>query len=99
MARRGRIKIIWMPKASAGLKEIVKFYRKRNQSPQYGNNLKKQIQDTQDRIRANPQCGEVLDGSQSRFVVIEHFVLLYELIGNEIIVHNFNDARKEHPFI
>jgi hypothetical protein len=80
------------------LKEIVGFYRKRNQSSQYGKKLKWSIREQLDNVCMFPEGSPKYEGGPARFIVVENFVLLYEVKDDHIIVLHFDDARRQYPF-
>ena len=90
------MKVKWSLVAKEQLREITRFYNKRNGSPCYGNRLKSHIRRIVRYIKVSPLYGEYLEIENKRRVCIEYFELIYEVKEDEGVVEisSFRDARR-----
>ena len=88
------MKVKWSLAAKEQLREIIRFYNKRNRSPRYGNRLKSSIRQITRYISTSPMYGEYLELEGKRRVCIEYFELLYEVKDGFIEISSFRDARR-----
>jgi hypothetical protein len=91
MAKR---KIIWSHRADIKLYEILEFYAERNKSTTYSTNLYKRFIKELNLLNRNPDIGIRTDFEQIRGLILEDFVLFYEITNESIYVHLVWDCRQ-----
>ncbi len=91
MAKR---KIVWSPKASLKLFEILEFYRERNQSKAYSIKLYKKFNQKLSRLIELPELGIKTEMESVRGLIVDGFILFYEITSDKIIVHTVWDCRQ-----
>ncbi len=91
MAKR---KIIWTQKANIRLFKILEFYSERNQSTTYSKKLYKRFTKELNLIVRQPEIGIRTDFESIRGLIVEQFILFYEVNSNFIIVHSVWDCRQ-----
>ena len=90
------MKIEWSPSAKSQLREILKFYTRRNGSPSYSQRLKKEIWKVMRILRTNQHFGEQLQGlNNRRRVSIGNFVLIYDFNNVLVRIHSIRDGRRD----
>ncbi len=93
MAKR---KIIWTHLANVKLISIPEFYKERNKSATYSAKLYKKISSELKLINNYPKIGIATDFDSVRGLIIDDFVLFYEITNQNIIVHTIWDC-KQNP--
>jgi len=89
------MKVKWTKEAREQLKEILRFYIKRNQSVNYGIRLKHGVYKLVKHFQKNPCYGEQIgDDENIRRVSFGHFVIIYETRPNAIEIFSFRDGRR-----
>ena len=91
MAKR---KIIWSEKAKIKRYEILKYYIDRNKSNIYSKKLNLRINKDLRLLLKYPNLGIKTDIEGVRGLIIENFILFYELDKNIIIIHYIWDSRQ-----
>ncbi len=91
MAKR---KIIWSNRAKSRRYEILKFYIYRNKSNTYSKKLNLRLNKELRLLQKYPDLGIQTDIMGVRGLIIENFILFYELEKNVIIVHYIWDSRQ-----
>ncbi|MCG8581914.1 MAG: type II toxin-antitoxin system RelE/ParE family toxin [Bacteroidales bacterium] len=92
MAKR---KIIWSHKANIKLFEILDFYTKRNKSSKYSAKLYKRFKKELSLLDKSPRLGIKTDYEEIRGLIVEDFILFYELTSTIIIVHTVWDCKQD----
>lgn len=87
-------KIIWSHKASIRLFEILDFYTNRNKSTAYSTKLYKRLKRKLVLLNKYPNMGVKTDQESIRGLIVEHFILFYEVTEGNIIVHTIWDSRQ-----
>lgn len=95
MAGEKTKKIRWSEKAKVEFRDILEFYFERNQSFRYGDALKERVDRKLRRVLAFPESGELIEDQSVRFVIVDNFVLLYDLTDDAIVIQTFRDARRQ----
>ncbi|PTN07809.1 type II toxin-antitoxin system RelE/ParE family toxin [Mangrovibacterium marinum] len=91
MAKR---KIIWSHIAKLKVFEILAFYTKRNKSPRYSTKLYKRFNKELALVDSYPELGMKTDFAAVRGLIVEDFILFYEVTSSNIIVHTVWDCRQ-----
>jgi len=85
----------WTKEAREQLKEVLRFYTKRNQSASYSVRLKHGVYSLVKHFRRSPYFGEqVGDDENIRRVSYGNFVILYEIKPKAVEIYSFRDGRR-----
>ena len=87
-------KIIWSKRARIKRYEILSYYIDRNKSNTYSIKLNHRINKELQLLTEYPNLGIKTDIMGVRGLIIENFILFYELNKNIIIVHYIWDSRQ-----
>lgn len=90
----GKRKIIWSHRAQIKLFEILEFYAERNKSKAYSIKLYKKIRKELSLLYKQPELGIKTELPSVRGLIIDEYVLFYEITTDEIIVHTVWDCRQ-----
>lgn len=91
MAKR---KLIWTDHAKINLFEILDYFNKRNQSSTYSKMLyKKFVKDATVLIK-HPEIGLKSDLLSVKGLIVENYILFYEITLEYIIIHTIWDTRQ-----
>ncbi len=90
----GKRKIIWSHKAQIKLFEILEFYTERNKSKAFSIKLYKKIRKELSLLHKQPELGIKTELASVRGLIIDEYVLFYEVATDEIIVHTVWDCRQ-----
>jgi hypothetical protein len=91
MAKR---KIIWSHKANIKLFSILDYYTQRNKSTLYSRKLYKKFKAKLTLLLSQPEIGIITDFEKVRGLIVDNFILFYELTPEFIIVHSLWDCRQ-----
>ncbi len=91
MAKR---KIIWSHRAKIKLIAILEFYAERNKSKAYSAKIFQRINKELALLSKQPDIGINTDIDSVRGLIVDNYILFYELIKEEIIVHTIWDCRQ-----
>jgi len=91
MAKR---KIIWSHKADIKLYEILNFYSDRNKNTTYSTNLYKRFIKELNLLNRKPDIGIQTDIEKIRGLIVEDFILFYEITNECIYIHLVWDCRQ-----
>jgi hypothetical protein len=89
-----KCKIIWSKKASIKLFEILDFYTNRNKSTQYSTKLYKKILKELSLLNKYPDIGVTTDFVNVRGLIVDSFIIFYEITPENILVHTVWDCRQ-----
>ena len=88
-------KIIWSSRANYELKEILKFYNKRNGNTNYSKKLLDEIESNLISLSKNEYLGRLTNNKKTRALVLKVFLIFYEPKTNQINILPFWDNRQE----
>ena len=91
MAKR---KIIWSNRAKIRLYAILDFYIVRNKSKVYSIKLQKLISKEVNLLLKHPDLGLRTSEDTTRGLIIENYIVYYEISGYKIIIHTIWDSRQ-----
>jgi plasmid stabilization system protein ParE len=92
MAKR---EIIWTKVSEIQLQEILEFFTKRNKSRLYSKKLYKKFK-TEIKIAAkNPEFGIKTKLDQIRGLIIEDYIIFYEILEDRIMILKVWDCRQD----
>lgn len=87
-------KIIWTLKAKNQLFSILEYFAKRNKSKTYSIKLHKKIKSEILITLKQPNIGKQTDVLNIRGLIIENYIVFYELLDTNIIILNIWDCRQ-----
>lgn len=90
MARR----VILSKLAREEQKRILQYWMEQNQSKTYSIKLNKQFAKALQLIASFPQIGRQTDDKSVRVKIVSHYLIIYEVIDNDIYVLTFWDSRR-----
>jgi|SRR5690554_5431941 len=90
----GKRVIIWSHKASIKLFEILDFYTKRNKSKTYSKKLYKKLKKESSLLIKQPEIGIKTDFESIRGLIVDEYILFYEITQDKIIIHTIWDYRQ-----
>ncbi|MBV6483957.1 MAG: hypothetical protein KFKLKKLM_00422 [Flavobacteriales bacterium] len=87
-------KIVWSHRSKIKLFQILDFYAKRNKSVTYSKKLFKKFNKELAALLKQPEIGikTTIDGV--RGLIVDDFILFYEITTDKIIVHTVWDCRQ-----
>jgi plasmid stabilization system protein ParE len=91
MARR---EIIWTTVSEIQLKEILEFFAKRNNSSQYSRKLYRKIKSELKTVAKNPEIGVRTKLDLIRGLIIEDYIIFYEIFEDKILILKVWDCRQ-----
>lgn len=86
--------IVWTSNAKIELKHILEFYNFRNKTKTYSQKLLRKIQSELNLLILQPTIGKKTDIINVNGLVIENFILYYEVNESNIIILSFWDTRQ-----
>ncbi len=87
-------KIIWTLKAKNQLFSILEYFAERNKSKTYSLKLHKKIKSEILVTLKQPNIGKQTDVLNVRGLIIENYIVFYELLDTNIIILNIWDCRQ-----
>ncbi|HAN19282.1 MAG: hypothetical protein A2X13_01275 [Bacteroidetes bacterium GWC2_33_15] len=91
MAKR---KIVWSHKANIKLFKILDYYSERNKSTTYSKKLYKKFKKELSILLKQPEIGINTDLESVRGLIIDEYILFYEVASEFIIVHTVWDCNQ-----
>lgn len=86
--------IIWSQRAQDDRKQILEYWRNRNQSNTYSKNLDKKFREALNLIRDYPQIGKQTDDQKVRIKIVKDYLLIYEETPDTILLLTIWDSRQ-----
>jgi plasmid stabilization system protein ParE len=87
-------KIIWSQFAKSRLIEILEFYTIRNRSNSYSKRIYTRFKVELNYLTSYPEIGIKTELEGVRGLIIEDFILYYEITETRIIIHTVWDCRQ-----
>ncbi len=91
MAKR---EVIWTKNSEIQLQEILEFFTKRNKSRLYSRKLYRKFKTELLTVSKNPELGIKTKLDQIRGLIIEDYILFYEILDDSIIILKVWDCRQ-----
>jgi plasmid stabilization system protein ParE len=91
MAQR---KIIWSKRTTIKLYSILEFYILRHKSKTYSTKLYTKINKEIKLLQNNPELGIKTTEETIRGLIVESYIIYYQVTENEIIIHTIWDSRQ-----
>jgi toxin YoeB len=92
MAKR---KIVWSGRAKKRLYEILEFFIERNKSKSYSIKLYKLLNKEVKLLLKYPDLGLKTSEESVRGLIIDNFIIYYEITDDKIIIHTIWDCRQD----
>ena len=89
-----KCKIIWSNRAKIRLFAILDFYILRNNSKTYSIKLQKLISKEVNLLLKQPDLGLKTSEDTTRGLIIENYIVYYEITDDKIIIHTIWDSRQ-----
>lgn len=86
--------IIWSDHATSELKNVLTFYNSRNGDNKYSLRLLSQVGQIMDALSENEFMGRLSKDKRTRVIVMNVYLIFYEIIGPEIHILSFWDNRQ-----
>ena len=86
--------VIWTKLSEIQLQEILDYFNKRNKSVQYSKKLYKKFNIALNTVSKNPELGIKTKLNQIRGVIVDDYILFYEIFDNKILVLKIWDCRQ-----
>ncbi|MBK9213338.1 MAG: type II toxin-antitoxin system RelE/ParE family toxin [Saprospiraceae bacterium] len=90
----GKPKIIWSHKAQIKLFEILEYYTQRNKSKVYSIKLYNKFTKELSLLHFQPEIGIKTEIEPVRGLIVDEYILFYEITTSQIIVHTIWDCRQ-----
>ncbi len=87
-------KIVWSNRARTKLLIILEFYTERNKSKSYSQKLYTKISKELSLLLNQPEIGIKTELEAIRGLIVDEFILFYEVTSEMIIVHTIWDSRQ-----
>jgi toxin YoeB len=88
-------KIVWSSRAKKRLYGILDFYIKRNKSKSYSIKLHKRLNKEVKLLLKYPDLGLKTTEDSIRGLIIDAYIIYYEITEDKIIIHTFWDCRQD----
>ncbi len=89
-----RRKIVWSNRSKIKLFEILEFYSQRNKSSVYSKKLYQKFSRELNLLKKQPEIGIKTDAEGVRGLIVDEFILYYEIYPNMFVVHTIWDFRQ-----
>jgi plasmid stabilization system protein ParE len=90
-----RRKVVWTKNSEIQLHEILEFFTKRNKSGLYSSKLYKKFKAELKTVAKNPELGIKTKLEQIRGLIIDDYILFYEILDDRIIILKVWDCRQD----
>jgi toxin YoeB len=87
--------IIWSEKAIYELRQILEFYTKRNGNSDYSFKILDEIEASLETLKLNEFIGRLTNNKKTRVIVMDVYLIFYEVQKERIEVVSFWDNRQE----
>ena len=88
-------KIIWSTRSKVKLYAILEFYIERNKSKSYAIKLYRLISREVKLLQKYPELGLKTSDDSVRGLIIENYILYYEITEESIVIHTIWDNRQD----
>jgi plasmid stabilization system protein ParE len=89
-----KLKIIWSHRAEIKLFKILEFYSERNKSRSYSKKLYQRLNKELKILLKQPDIGLKTEIESIRGLIIDDYILFYELVNETIVIHTIWDCRQ-----
>jgi hypothetical protein len=88
-----KLEIIWTKNSELQLQEILEFFTERNKSGLYSRKLYKKFKTELLTVSKNPELGIKTKFDHIRGLIIEDYILFYEIVEDRILILKVWDCR------
>ncbi len=92
-------KVSWTKEAQTHIKEILEYWKTRNNSSSYSNKLLKLIHESILRLQAFPNIGRQTENEKIRLKIINNYFLYYSVNENELCILGIFDTRRNPDYL
>ncbi len=92
MAKR---KIVWSNRAKKRLYGMLEFYIQKNKNKSYSNKLHRLLQKEVKLLLKYPEIGLKTTKDTIRGLIIDNYIIYYEITGDKIIIHTIWNSRQD----
>lgn len=85
---------MWSNKAKTKFFKILEYYTERNKSATYSKKLYKKISNELVLLKKQPELGIKTDYDEIRGLIVDDYILFYEVYPEKIVVHTIWDCRQ-----
>jgi plasmid stabilization system protein ParE len=89
-----KIKVIWSNKAQIKLFNILDFFAERNKSKSYSIKLYQRFRKELNLLQKQPDLGIKTEIESVRGLIVDDYILFYECMQDQIVVHTIWDCRQ-----
>ena len=89
-----KLKIIWSHRAEIKLFKILEFYSERKKSSSYSKKLYQRLNKELKILLKQPDIGLKTEVESIRGLIIDDYILFYELVNEVIVIHTISDCRQ-----
>ncbi len=86
--------IIWSDRASLELRNVLQFYNERNGNANYSLKILEEIDSLLNSLSNNDLLGRLTDNKRTRVLVMEVYLIFYEIDDSNIEILSFWDNRQ-----
>lgn len=86
--------IIWSERAISELKQTLKFYTERNGNTDYSFKILDKIESLLETLKNNEFIGRLTNNKKTRVIVLDAYLLFYEVHREQIEILSFWDNRQ-----
>jgi len=87
--------ITWSSTAKKELNETLRFYTRRNGSPNYSLKLLQELEDLLETLSKSEFIGRLTSNKSTRVIPMKVYLIFYEIYNNKIEIISFWDNRQE----
>lgn len=88
--------IVWSERANLELKGVLEFYTNRNGNTNYSFKILEKVEGLLETLRGNKYIGRLTTNKKTRVVVMDAYLIFYEINNNQIEILSFWD-NKQNP--
>lgn len=86
--------IIWSESADNELKSVLEYYNIRNGNTKYSLKLLKKVEEISEILSKNEYIGRLADNKKTRVIVMDVYLIFYEIAEFQINILSFWDNRQ-----
>lgn len=86
--------IVWSKRANLELKEVLEFYTNRNGNTNYSFKILEKVEGLLKTLIDNEYIGRLTINKKTRVIVMDFYLIFYEIHNNQIEVLSFWDNRQ-----
>jgi len=90
----GRRKLKWQSWAQRDRKEIFLYWNRRNKSKEYSKRLNELFKTKTEALKDFPFNGHITNLENVRVLIIEKYLIVYEIFDEEILISRIWDGRR-----